>query len=169
MRLSGVASIIRCRTHIAKGAPKAQDTAEAHGAPLAGLSQWSLTHRFPELKPVFTHHGFFQTPEEEVRVARECAATSPQLVFVALGVPRQEKWIDAQRHLFEGAVLVGIGGSIVFVGLATGGQVGAAGSRFEIVSVAFPDSGAGAQMIDGTPEAAARTLVDRLQKEARVL
>jgi electron transfer flavoprotein beta subunit len=49
------------------------------------------------------------------------------------------------------------------------GQVGAAGSRIEIVSVAFPESGTGAQMIDGTPEAAARTLVDRLQKEARVL
>lgn len=27
-------SIIRCRTHIAKGAPTAEDTAEAHGAPL---------------------------------------------------------------------------------------------------------------------------------------
>ena len=49
------------------------------------------------------------------------------------------------------------------------GQVGAAGSRVEIVSVAFPESGTGAQMIDGTPEAAARTLVDKLQKEARVL
>ena len=48
-------------------------------------------------------------------------------------------------------------------------QIGAAGSRIEIVSVAFPESGTGAQMIDGTPEAAARTLVDKLQKEARVL
>jgi hypothetical protein len=35
--------------------------------------------------------------------------------------------------------------------------------------VAFPDSGAGAQMIEGDPAAAARTLVERLQKEARVL
>lgn len=49
------------------------------------------------------------------------------------------------------------------------GQVGAAGSRVEIVSVAFPDSGTGAQMLDGTPEVAAKTLVDKLQREARVL
>ncbi|HEX5718759.1 MAG TPA: electron transfer flavoprotein subunit beta/FixA family protein [Thermoanaerobaculia bacterium] len=49
------------------------------------------------------------------------------------------------------------------------GQVGAAGSRIEIVSVAFPESGTGAQMIEGTPEAAAKTLVDKLRTEARVL
>ncbi|HEX2252815.1 MAG TPA: electron transfer flavoprotein subunit beta/FixA family protein [Thermoanaerobaculia bacterium] len=49
------------------------------------------------------------------------------------------------------------------------GQLGAAGSRLEIVSVAFPEGGEGAQMIEGDAETAARTLVDRLQKEARVL
>lgn len=48
-------------------------------------------------------------------------------------------------------------------------EVGAAGSRLEIVSVSFPESGEGAQMIEGSPDAAARTLVDKLQKEARVL
>jgi electron transfer flavoprotein beta subunit len=49
------------------------------------------------------------------------------------------------------------------------GQVGAAGSRVEIVSVAFPESGTGAQMLDGAPEVAAKALVDKLQREARVL
>jgi electron transfer flavoprotein beta subunit len=49
------------------------------------------------------------------------------------------------------------------------GQAGAAGSRVEIVSVAFPESGTGAQMLDGTPEVAAKALVDKLQREARVL
>lgn len=48
-------------------------------------------------------------------------------------------------------------------------ELGAAGSRLEIVSVAFPDSGSGAQMIEEAPEAAARILVDKLRKEARVL
>ena len=49
------------------------------------------------------------------------------------------------------------------------GQAGAAGSRLEIVSVAFPQSGTGAQMIEGDPKKAAATLVEKLQKEARVL
>lgn len=47
--------------------------------------------------------------------------------------------------------------------------VGAAGSRLEVLSVAFPAAGSGAQMIEGDPATAARTLVDKLQKEARVL
>jgi electron transfer flavoprotein beta subunit len=49
------------------------------------------------------------------------------------------------------------------------GAVGAAGSRLEVVSVAFPASGEGAQMIEGDPATAARTLVGKLRTEARVL
>jgi len=49
------------------------------------------------------------------------------------------------------------------------GDVGAAGSRLEIVSVAFPDSGGGAQIIEGDAATAAKTLVDKLRTEARVL
>jgi electron transfer flavoprotein beta subunit len=49
------------------------------------------------------------------------------------------------------------------------GAVGAAGSRLEIVSVSLPESGVGAQMIDGDPAAAAKALVERLQREARVI
>lgn len=48
-------------------------------------------------------------------------------------------------------------------------SVGAAGSRLEVVSVAFPESGAGAQMIEGDAAAAAKTLVEKLRNEARVL
>jgi electron transfer flavoprotein beta subunit len=54
------------------------------------------------------------------------------------------------------------------LGLDTG-KVGAAGSRVEIVSVAFPEAGSGAQMIEGDAKTAAAKLVDKLQKEARVL
>ncbi len=48
-------------------------------------------------------------------------------------------------------------------------ELGAAGSRIEILSVAFPESGHGAQMIEGSPAEAAKVLVEKLQKEARVL
>ncbi len=50
-----------------------------------------------------------------------------------------------------------------------GSQIGAAGSRLEIVSVSFPESGRGAQMLEGDAKAAAAKLVEKLQKEARVL
>lgn len=48
-------------------------------------------------------------------------------------------------------------------------QVGARGSRVEIVSVAFPQTGEGATMIEGDPSTAAGQLVHHLQKDARVL
>lgn len=47
--------------------------------------------------------------------------------------------------------------------------LGAAGSRIEILSVDFPDSGAGAQMFEGDPETVASELVEKLRSEARVL
>lgn len=49
-------------------------------------------------------------------------------------------------------------------------EVGAAGSRVEILSVAVPQSGEGAVMIENSdPAEAARILVEKLSKEARVL
>jgi electron transfer flavoprotein alpha/beta subunit len=48
-------------------------------------------------------------------------------------------------------------------------QVGAPGSRLAIVSVSLPESGKGAQMLGGDAKAAAAALVEKLQREARVL
>ena len=48
-------------------------------------------------------------------------------------------------------------------------DLGAAGSRVEVLEVAFPPAGKGAQILEGSPADAARTLVEKLQKEARVL
>lgn len=51
----------------------------------------------------------------------------------------------------------------------TADEVGAAGSRLEILEVAFPASGEGAEMIEGDAAAMAGALVEKLQREARVL
>ncbi len=76
------------------------------------LAVENLQKRFPGLNIVYQHHGFFKAGEEEERIAAECAAQTPRLVLVALGVPRQEIWINRYRSRFEGAVMVGVGGSL---------------------------------------------------------
>ncbi len=48
-------------------------------------------------------------------------------------------------------------------------QVGEAGSKLEVLSVAFPETGDTAQIFEGDPQDAARQLVEKLQREARVL
>ena len=54
------------------------------------------------------------------------------------------------------------------LGLAAG-ETGAAGARLEVLGVAFPESGGGAQMLEGDPPAVAKALVEKLQREAKVL
>lgn len=48
-------------------------------------------------------------------------------------------------------------------------EVGAQGAGLEVLSVGFPDSGAAAQILEGDPASVAAQLVEKLQKEARVL
>lgn len=48
-------------------------------------------------------------------------------------------------------------------------EVGRAGARLEVLSVAFPDSGKGAEMLEGDAATAAEALVDKLKREAKVL
>ncbi len=44
-----------------------------------------------------------------------------------------------------------------------------AGSRIEILGVAFPESGSGAEILAGDAAIAAKALVEKLRTEARVL
>ena len=49
------------------------------------------------------------------------------------------------------------------------GEIGAAASRLEVLSISFPEAGGGAKMLEGEPEAVAHELVELLQREAKVL
>jgi electron transfer flavoprotein beta subunit len=51
----------------------------------------------------------------------------------------------------------------------TAGDVGAAGSRLETISVGFPEAGRGAQILSGDAASAAKELVAKLRNEARVI
>ena len=76
------------------------------------LAVATLKERYPGLNLVYTHNGFFKNATQEQQVADACAEHQPQLVLVALGVPRQEKWIERYSELFQGATFIGIGGSL---------------------------------------------------------
>jgi len=59
----------------------------------AALSALAPQHSF-----IVIHDGFF-TADEEPRILRRLAAVRPDILLVAMGVPRQEFWID--RHIDE--------------------------------------------------------------------
>ena len=111
---------------------------------------------------------------KSLKVTREMESGVNEISRVALpAVLEIQAGINHPRYASLKGIMASKKKEIANVGAADLGldasQIGAAGSRVEIVSVAFPESGTGAQMIDGTPEAAAKTLVDKLRQEARVL
>lgn len=67
---------------------------------------------------VGARHGYFPAESDEV-VAREVAEFKPDFLFVAMGIPRQEKFIKATMGIIGAAVSIGVGGSFdVFSGRA---------------------------------------------------
>lgn len=49
--------------------------------------------------------------EEEIEWKKTLKQKQPQIIFVGIGVPRQELWIEENRHLCPNSIWVGVGGS----------------------------------------------------------
>lgn len=79
----------------------AAEAAGRWGTPVAGV--WPLS---PEE---------VADPDASAAVAAEVGAARADLVLVALGGGRQERWIDAHRHLLGAGVAVGVGSALDFV------------------------------------------------------
>ena len=58
-----------------------------------------------------THDGYF-SPEEEERIVREINDSGASLLLVALGSPKQEKFIQRHRKKLNVRVAMGVGGSL---------------------------------------------------------
>lgn len=82
---------------------------------LAAKVQQNMENRYPGLKIVGTHHGYFKRHSEEERnVIKAINDSQADILLVAFGVPAQEKWIDAHRHQLSPKVLIGVGGLFDF-------------------------------------------------------
>lgn len=69
-----------------------------------------LPQRYPGLDIVVSQHGYFSLDEQE-SVIEKLAEQSPQLLLVALGVPKQEYFIDKLSESLPHTVKIGVGGS----------------------------------------------------------
>ncbi|MBZ0298780.1 MAG: WecB/TagA/CpsF family glycosyltransferase [Anaerolineae bacterium] len=70
-----------------------------------------LQERFPGLPVAGTYSPPYRdlTPEEEEAVTSMINDAQPDVVWVALGSPRQEAWIAAHRDRLDAPVLIGVG------------------------------------------------------------
>jgi len=69
-----------------------------------------LCRLYPGLQVAGTHHGYFD-PGDEAKVAAAVKRAAPQLLFVALGAPKQELWIHRHVDNLGSVVAMGVGGS----------------------------------------------------------
>jgi N-acetylglucosaminyldiphosphoundecaprenol N-acetyl-beta-D-mannosaminyltransferase len=85
-----------------------------HGA-LAELAR-ALRRRHPGLQIVGGHCPPFRalTAAEEDAVARDINQSGADVVWVGIGVPKQEKWMARMRDRLEAPVLIGVGAAFDF-------------------------------------------------------
>ena len=73
-----------------------------------------LQGRYPQVQIVGAHAGSPRV-EEESEIAARIQATSVDILLVAYGAPRQDKWIARNLERTGVAVAMGIGGSLDFI------------------------------------------------------
>lgn len=73
---------------------------------VAAAAAVNIRNKFPGCNIVGTHHGYFNAKEEK-QILAELEQLKPDILFVALGAPKQEYWIAC--HLAELGIPVGMG------------------------------------------------------------
>lgn len=83
---------------------------------VAEMAAEKMRLRYPGCRIVGARHGYFPADSDLV-VAQEVAESEPDILFVAMGIPRQEKFIQATKDVIRAKVAMGVGGSFdVFSG-----------------------------------------------------
>ena len=81
------------------------------GAPgVANTAARKMMKKYPGLKVVGVHNGYFDEKEEK-RIIQDIKAKSPSILLVGLGAPKQEKWIYDNLRLIDAKAAIGVGGS----------------------------------------------------------
>ncbi|ASK62140.1 glycosyltransferase [Virgibacillus phasianinus] len=74
------------------------------------MAENRIANDYPGIKIVGSHDGYFDWHNNDI--AERIADVKPDITFVALGVPRQEKWISENLSGFDRGLFIGVGGSL---------------------------------------------------------
>jgi N-acetylglucosaminyldiphosphoundecaprenol N-acetyl-beta-D-mannosaminyltransferase len=66
---------------------------------------------FSDIQILGTTHGYFDVSEEEA-ILNRINESKPHVLFVALGAPKQEKWMYRYQERLKAKVAMGVGGSV---------------------------------------------------------
>ncbi|MGE5474031.1 MAG: WecB/TagA/CpsF family glycosyltransferase [Ignavibacteriales bacterium] len=78
---------------------------------IAERAKTNLEKVYPSIKVVGTHHGYFKEDKDEEVIAH-INLCNPNIIFVAMGAPLQEKWIFKNRRKLNARLAMGVGGAL---------------------------------------------------------
>lgn len=78
---------------------------------VADTAAQNICDKYPGCNIIGTHHGYFDEKEEQ-KILEELREQKPDVLFVALGAPKQEYWIAEHVSALGIPVAMGIGGSM---------------------------------------------------------
>lgn len=71
----------------------------------------NIEEKYPGIKIAGTHDGYFDEAEEK-KIVEDINLKKPDLLFVCLGSPKQEKWIFENKDRLDAKVAMGLGGCL---------------------------------------------------------
>lgn len=79
----------------------------------------NISKDYPNIKLLGCHHGYFKGchigqkgHEEEQEIIQDINKLKPDIIFVGLGFPGQEIWIDENKDKIKSKVIIGNGGTM---------------------------------------------------------
>ena len=79
----------------------------------------NVSEKYPGIRIAGHHHGYFKgshtgvkDSEEELRIIDHINENNPDIIFVGLGFPKAETWIDSNAHRLKAKVIIANGGVI---------------------------------------------------------
>ncbi len=67
--------------------------------------------KYPGTQIVGTRNGFYKDTDVEA-IVQQIKDSRADVVCVAMGIPKQEKWIEANRDRLDASILIGVGGTL---------------------------------------------------------
>lgn len=84
---------------------------------IAEIACKNIKEKYKGIEIAGHDHGYFNE-EEEIRIIDKINRAKPDVLFVCLGAPKQEKWINKNKSRLNCKVAMGVGGSVdVYAGI----------------------------------------------------
>jgi exopolysaccharide biosynthesis WecB/TagA/CpsF family protein len=77
-----------------------------------GLAAQLVKDKFPRIRLVGRRHGYFTSEDEEIVVCGQIAALAPDILWVSMGVPREQEFIVRHRHRLTSVGIIKTSGGL---------------------------------------------------------